>query len=74
MNDMCNVSDLMFAIMYANHNTCFLMNDTDMNKLIKQLYVEIESLCIWSKPNKLSNYVQKALYMCFCHRARLKHE
>ena len=36
----------MFAIMYAG-DTCFLINGTDMNKLIKQLNVELESLCIY---------------------------
>ena len=29
MNDICNVSDLMFAIMYAD-DTCFLMDSTDV--------------------------------------------
>ena len=53
INDICNVSDLMFAIMFVD-DTCFLINGTDMNKLIKQLNVESESLCIWFKSNKLS--------------------
>ena len=44
MNDICNVSDLMFAIMYAD-DTCFLINGTDLHKLIKQLNVELNSLC-----------------------------
>ena len=70
MNDICNVSDLMFAIMYAD-DTCFLINGTDLNKLIKQLNVELESLCTWFKSNKLSLNTQKTFYMVF-HRARLK--
>ena len=60
----------MFAIMYAD-DTCFLINGTDMNTLIKQLNVELESLCIWFKSNKLSLNTQKTFYMVF-HRARLK--
>ena len=60
----------MFAIMYAD-DTCFLINGTDMNKLIKQLNVELKSLCIWFKYNKLSLNTQKTFYMVF-HRARLK--
>ena len=44
---------------------------TDMNTLIKQLNVELESLCIWFKSNKLSVNTQKTFYMVF-HRARLK--
>ena len=70
MNDICNISDLMFAIMYAD-DTCFLINGTDMNTLIKQLNVELESLCIWFKSNKLSLNTQTTFYMVF-HRARLK--
>ena len=70
MNDICNISDLMFAIMYAD-DTCFLINGTDMNTLIKQLNFELESLCIWFKSNKLSLNTQKTFYMVF-HRARLK--
>ena len=49
----------------------FLINGTDMNTLIKQLNVELESLCIWFKSNKLSLNTQKTFYMVF-HRARLK--
>ena len=49
----------------------FLINDTDMNKLIKPLNIELESLCIWFKSNKLSLNTQKTLYTVF-HRARLK--
>ena len=71
MNDICNVSDLMFAIMYAD-DTCFLINGTDLNKLIKQLNVEFKSLCTWFKSNKLSLNTKKNFYMVF-HRARLKH-
>ena len=49
----------------------FLIYGTDMNTLIKQLNFELESLCIWFKPNKLSLNAQKTFYMVF-HRARLK--
>ena len=70
MNDICNVSDLMFAIMYAD-DTCFLMNGTDLHKLIKQLNAELDYLCTWFKSNKLSLNTQKTFYMIF-HRARLK--
>ena len=55
--------------MYAD-DTCFLINGTDMNTLIKQLNVELESLCIWFKSNKLSLNTQKTFYMVF-RRARL---
>ena len=51
MNDICNISDLMFAIMYAD-DTCFLINGTDMNTLIKQLNFELESLYIITEYSK----------------------
>ena len=60
MNDICNVSNLMYA-----DDTCFLINGTDMNKLIKQLNVELESLCIWFKSNKLSLNTQKPFTLFF---------
>ena len=69
MNDICNISDLMFAIKYAD-DTCFLINGTDMNTLIKQQNVDLDSLCTWFKSNKLSLNTQKTFYMVF-HRARL---
>ena len=60
----------MFAIMYAD-DTCLSIEGTDINKLIKQLNVELESLCILFKSNKLSLNTQKIIYMVF-HRTRLK--
>ena len=70
MNDICNVSDLMFAIMYAD-DACFVINGTDLHKLIKQLNIELDSLCKSFKSNKLSLNTEKTFYMIF-HRARLK--
>ena len=70
MNDICNVLDLMFAIMYAD-DTCFLINGTDLNKLIKKPNVELKALCTWFKSNKLSLNTQKKNFMFF-YRARLK--
>ena len=56
----------MFAIMYAD-DTCFLINGTDMNTLIKQLNFK----CIWFKSKKFSLNTLKTFYMVF-HKARLK--
>ena len=69
MNDICNVSDIMFAIMYADDT--ILINGTDLNKLIEQLNFELKFLCTWFKCNKLSLNTQITFYMVF-HRARLK--
>ena len=55
------------AIMYTD-DTCFLMNGTDVDKLIKQLNVELVSLFKYFKSNELWCHT---LYVIF-HRARLK--
>ena len=49
----------------------FLINGTDLHKLIKQLNIELDSLCKWFKSNKLSLNTEKTFYMIF-HRAILK--
>ena len=49
----------------------FLMNGTDLHKLIKQLNAELDYLCTWFKSNKLSLNTQITFYMIF-QRARLK--
>ena len=70
MNDICNVSDLLFAIMYED-DTCLLINGNDLHTLIKQLNSELQFLFDWFKSNKLSLNTKKTFYMIF-HRARLK--
>ena len=70
MNDICNVSDLLFAIMYAD-DTCLLINGNDLHTLIKQLNSELQCLSDWFKSNKVSLNTKKTFYMIF-HRARLK--
>ena len=49
----------------------FLINGTVLHKLIKQLNIELDSLCKWLQSNKLSLNTEKTFYMIF-HRARLK--
>ena len=48
MNDICNVTDLLFAIMYAD-DTCLLINANDLHTLIKQLNSELQCLSDWFK-------------------------
>ena len=43
MNDICNASDLLFSIMYADE-TCLLINGNDFHTLIKQLNSELQCL------------------------------
>ena len=70
MNDICNVSKLMFTILYAD-DTCVLLRGTDLSKLIKLINSELNLLSTWFKSNKLSLNTGKTFYMVF-HRARLK--
>ena len=49
MNDICNVSKLLFTILYAD-DTCVLLDSKNLNDLIIMLNAELESLSIWLKP------------------------
>ena len=70
MNDICSVSILLFILLYAD-DTCVLLSGKDLNDLIAVLNVELISLSVWLKSNKLSLNIQKTFFMVF-HRARLK--
>ena len=70
MNDICNVSKLMFTILYGD-DTCVLLRGTDLSKLIKHINSELNHLCALFKSNKLSLNTGKTYYRVF-HRARLK--
>ena len=71
MNDICNVSDIFFAIMYAD-DTSLVVNGKDLNTLIQLLNTALIDLCTWFKANRLSLNTTKTFYMIF-HRARIKH-
>ena len=70
MNDICNVSDLFFAIMYAD-DTSLLVTGNDLYSLIASLNNALKDLCSWFKSNKLSLNTNKTFYMIF-HRSRIK--
>ena len=53
MNDICNVSDIFFAIMYADE-TSLVVNGKDLNTLIQLLNTSLIDLCTWFKANRLS--------------------
>ena len=67
MNDIGNVSDFLYAILYID-DTSVLLNRKRYTDLVNS---ELEKLCVWLRANKLSLNVQKAYYMVF-HRARIK--
>ena len=70
MNDICNVSELLFTVLYAD-DTCVVINVKDMLSLITILNHELHMLSTWLKANKLSLNTDKTYYMII-HRARIK--
>ena len=72
MNDICNVSDLLYTILYAD-DTCVLLNGKHINKLMDIINNELQKLYIWLRANKLTLNIDKTYYMVF-HRARIKYK
>ena len=70
MNDICNVSELLYTSMYAD-DTSVIMSGNDMKRLIQSVNSELCLLITWLKANKLSLNVNKTYYLVF-HRARIK--
>ena len=70
MNDIGNISDFLYTILYAD-DTSVLLNGNNYSNLIKLLNSELENLSIWLKSNKLTLNVQKTYYVVF-HRSRIK--
>ena len=50
INDICNVSDMSFCILYAD-DTTVIIKDKEISILLKTLKVELEKLSIWLKAN-----------------------
>ena len=70
MNDICNVSQLLFTVLYAD-DTCVLVNGKSLNLIIETVNSELQLLSTWLKSNKLSLNTTKSYYAVF-HRARMK--
>ena len=71
MNNIFNVSDKFFAIMYAD-DTSLVVNGKNLNALIQLLNSALIDLCTWFKANRLSLNTTKTFYMIF-DRTRIKH-
>ena len=50
MNDICNVSGLLFTILYAD-DTCVFLSGKDLAKLITIINAELNSLSAWFRSN-----------------------
>ena len=70
MNDICNVSELLYTIMYAD-DTHVIMSGNNLKSLIQSVNSELCLLNTWLKANKLSLNVNKTYYLIF-HQARIK--
>ena len=70
MNDICNVSELLFTVLYAD-DTSVVIHGKDMLSIIITLNHELHTLSTWLKANKSSLNTDKTYYMSF-HRARIK--
>ena len=70
MNDICNVSELLFTVLYAD-DTCVVIHGKYMLSIITTLNHELHMLSTWLQANKLSLNTDKTYYMIF-HRARIK--
>ena len=70
MNDIFNVSNYIFTILYAD-DTCVALDGKSLENLITLMNQDLHLLYIWLQSNKLTLNVQKTYYIIF-HRARLK--
>ena len=70
VNDICNVSDLLFKILYAD-DTYVVAQGHNLEDLIDTLNAELSSLNEWLLCNKLTLNTKKTYYMVF-HRVRIK--
>ena len=70
VNDIGNISNLVFNIMYAD-DTSVLLSGKKLNDLICLLNKELDLLSIWLNSNTLSLNAQNIFFLLF-HRARIK--
>ena len=70
MHDICNVSELLFTVMYAD-DTSVVIHGQYMLSIITTLNQELHMLSTWLKANTLSLNTDKIYYMIF-HRANIK--
>jgi len=64
VNDIVRVSSIMKCILFAD-DTNLLLNDTNLNNLIKNANIEIQKISDWLKINKLSLNIKKTHFILF---------
>ena len=70
INDLSQVSEVLFAILFADDTTVTIEGDNE-SVLIDILNIELEKMNIWLQANKLTINVSKSHYIFF-HRRRRK--
>ena len=58
MNDICNVYELLFTMLYAD-DTCVLLGGEDLAKLITVINADLKALSAWFWSNKLTVNTKK---------------
>jgi hypothetical protein len=64
VNDMANVSNKLFTILFADDTNVFLSGN-DLATIVNQLNTELQKLTTWLHSNKLSINIGKTQYMVF---------
>ena len=62
VNDLPNISDILFTIMFADDTSMFI-NDIDLKAMETQLNSELKEVSIWLQVNKLSLNVEKSCFI-----------
>ena len=71
MNDICNVSELLLTILYADDISVFV-SGKDLAKLITLINAELKSLSVWFRSNKLT--ANTNFFFMIFHRSRIKYQ
>ena len=69
VNDICNVSDLLFKMLYAD-DTSVLIHGKHIDELINNLNIELEYLNVWLQANKLSLNARFIFDPCVCYKIK----
>ena len=64
VNDICNVSDILFPILFADDTNIFL-NGKHIDELVQCINCELNKVVIWLAANKLSLNIKKTHFMIF---------
>ena len=70
MNDICNVSELLFTVLCAD-DASVVIHGEGMSSIITIVNRELNKLSTWVKANKLSLNIDETYFILF-RRARIK--